>query len=583
MNQMAETSARTILENWLAGLNAALAAGEPGRLADLFDADSHWRDVLILSGRQRTVSGNDRIAARLAEEAGQKGLGPFSIADGHEPPRFVDSAGSHVIEGILSFETEKGIGLGLVRLKYPAETPRAWVFATTLEDLKGYEEARIFEQKDDPAFNPNFHGPNWADRRAVERAYADRDPEVLVVGGGHAGLTAAARLNRLDIDTLVVDRMKRVGDNWRLRYHGLRLHNYIHSNHLPYMRFPEGWPTYIPKDRIANWLESYVDAMDINFWTETSFEGAEWDAAAHCWSARLKLADGSERVMRPRHIVMATSVSGAPNIPEIPTLDRFEGPVLHSSQFSAGKDWRGKRVYIFGTGTSAHDIAQDLEGNGAEVTIIQRSPTLVVNIEPSAQLYDGIYQGEGPSHEDRDLMNVATPFPVARISHKIITDKVREIDKPLLDGLEKAGFRLDFGEGGTGWPLKYRTRGGGYYFNVGASDLIAAGRIGLIQYADIAHFEAAGLRMKDGALREADLVVLATGYKGQDHMTRMLFGDAVADRVGKVWDIDQETQELNNMWTPTPQPGLWYTGGSFSQARIYSKYLARAIKAELVG
>lgn len=583
MNQMADRNAVAVLEGWLDGLNKALSAGDVAALRRFFDSDSYWRDVLALSWRQRTMSGAAAIAQTLAAEAAGEGLGPISIAGGHEPPRVVERAGESVIEGFLAFETGKCIGIGLVRLRSAAGAPKAWVFGTVLEDLKGYEEARIFEEKDDPAFNPNFHGPNWRDKRGRERAYEDRDPEVLIVGGGHAGLTAAARLNRLDADTLVVDRMKRVGDNWRLRYHGLRLHNYIHSNHLPYMPFPVGWPTYIPKDRIANWLESYVDALDINFWTETSFEGAEWDEAAKCWNARLTLADGSDRVMRPRHIVMATSVSGAPNIPKIPTLDSFQGPVLHSSQFTAGSDWKGKRVYIFGTGTSAHDIAQDLEGNDAHVTIVQRSPTLIVNIEPSAQLYDGIYWGAGPSWEDRDLINLVTPFPVIRIAHKQITDKVREIDKPLLDGLEKVGFRLDFGEGGTGWPLKYRTRGGGYYFNVGASDLMAAGRIGLIQYADIEHFEAGGLRMKDGALREADLIVLATGYKGQDHMTRVLFGDAVADKVGKVWDIDPEIQELNNMWTPTPQPGLWYTGGSFAQARIYSKYLARAIKAELVG
>ena len=582
MNRMTELNVTGVLESWIAGLNTALAAPDASALADCFDAGGYWRDVLILSGQQRTVPGNTAIVERLLAEAAREGLGSFSIAVGHVAPRIVERAGESVIEGFLSFETDKGIGTGLVRLKHPADRPRAWIFMTALEDLKGFEEARLFEQRDEPAFNPNFHGPNWRDRREKEQAYEGRDPEVLIVGGGHAGLTAAARLNRLDIDTLVVDRMKRVGDNWRLRYHGLKLHNYIHSNHLPYMPFPEGWPTYIPKDRIANWLESYVDAMDINFWTETSFEGAGYDEAAGCWSARLKRADGSMREIRPRHIVMATSVSGTPNIPAIPTLDQFEGPVLHSSQFTAGADWTGKRVTVFGTGTSAHDISQDLEGNGADVTIVQRSPTLIVNIEPSAQLYDGIYWGEGASWEDRDLINMATPFDVVRTAHKIITDKVKEIDKPLLDRLEKVGFRLDFGEGGTGWPLKYRTRGGGYYFNVGASELVADGRIGLIQNHDIEHFEAGGLRMTDGTLRETDLIVLATGYKGQDHMTRMLFGNAVADRVGKVWDIDPEIQELNNMWTPTPQPGLWYTGGSLAQARIYSKFLARAIKGELV-
>ncbi|MEP6146382.1 MAG: NAD(P)/FAD-dependent oxidoreductase, partial [Nisaea sp.] len=424
MSRMAEIDASSLFSRWITDLNAALSAPGSGALTACFDVEARWRDVLILSGRQRTIPGAEAIAERLLFEAASSGLGAFSIAEGRAAPRIVERAGTSVIEGILSFETAKGIGVGLVRLTYSSDRPRAWVFMTALEDLKGFEEARLFEQRDEPAFNPAFHGPNWADKRAEERAYTGRDPEVLIVGGGHAGLTAAARLNRLDVDTLVVDRMKRAGDNWRLRYHGLKLHNYIHSNHLPYMPFPEGWPTYIPKDRIANWLESYVDAMDINFWTETSFEGAEYDADAGCWIARLKLVDGSVREMRPRHIVMATSVSGTPNIPVIPTLDQFSGPVLHSSQFTAGADWAGKRVTVIGTGTSAHDISQDLEGNGAEVTIVQRSPTLIVNIEPSAQLYDGIYWGEGPSWEDRDLINLATPFDMIRTAHKIITDKV---------------------------------------------------------------------------------------------------------------------------------------------------------------
>ena len=234
------------------------------------------------------------------------------------------------------------------------------------------------------------------DRRRQSKDYADREPAVLIVGGGHAGITAAARLRALGVDALVIDRMERIGDNWRKRYHGLKLHNQKHSNHLPYLPFPTTWPKYIPKDKIANWLESYVETMEIDFWTRTTFNGASWDADAKCWKARVTLADGSERVLEPHHIIMATSVSGTPNIPEIPTLDRFKGAVLHSSRFTGGGEWRGKNVYVFGTGTSAHDIAQDLQGNGAHVTIVQRSPTLITNVEPSAQLYDGIYYGRGP-------------------------------------------------------------------------------------------------------------------------------------------------------------------------------------------
>lgn len=566
---------------WVEDFNEALAAGTARPVGDLFEDDGDWRDTVALSWTLQTTSGREAIATALHRLAMQRGMRAVAIDTDRCPPRTVRRAGAEVVEAILTFETDIGRCTGLLRMKVGSR--KAWTLLTALDSIRGHEEATLRKARDEAAVGRAFQGPNWLDRRRAATAYEDRDPAVLIVGGGHGGITAAARLGQLGIDTLVVDRMARVGDNWRLRYHGLKLHNTVHSNHMPYLPFPETFPSYIPKDLIANWLEFYVDVMAVNFWTRTSFDAAEWDEAAQCWSARLTLADGSNRVMRPRHIVMATSVSGTPSIPDIPTLDRFKGTVLHSSQFEDGAAWKNRPVMVFGTGTSAHDIAQDLQGNGADVTMVQRSPTLVVNVEPSAQFYDGVYHGPGPGLDDRDLINLSVPLALLKTAHREITDRVKEIDKPLLDGLEKAGFRLDFGDDGTGWPLKYRTRGGGYYFNVGCSELIAAGKIDLIQYADIDCFTASGVAMAAGEDRPADLVVLATGYKNQDHMVRLLFGDSVADRAGPVWGYDPDTQELRNMWMPTGQPGLWFTGGAFSQCRIYSKYLALQIQARELG
>ena len=578
--------AKQIVSSWLDGLNAALAAKDTQRVAALFRPDGEWRDIVALTWTIETVSDRPQVAQRLVEAAGKTGAHGFAIDPDRHPPRDVERAGEDCVEAIIRFETDVGRGAGIVRLKRSdcrTGEALAWTLLTTLDELKGYEEETILEGAEEPAFERDFHGPNWLDRRQRASAYVDHDPDVLIVGGGHAGVTAAARLKALGIESLVVDRMERIGDNWRKRYHGLKLHNTKHSNHFPYLPFPKTWPRYIPKDKIANWLESYVETLEIDFWTRTTFEGAAWDGVSKRWTARVERGDGSVRILHPRHIVMATSVSGTPNIPEIPTLDRFKGEVVHSSKFSNGGRWKGRNVYVFGTGTSAHDIAQDLHGNGAHTTIVQRSPTLIVNVEPSAQLYDGIYYGKGPTYEDRDLINVSVPLRVMKQAHKILTDKTRELDAPLHQALEKAGFRLEFGENGTGWPLKYRARGGGYYFNVGASDLIARQEIGLIQYADIAEFTATGMKMKDGSERPADLIVLATGYKGQDHLVGALFGQDVAKKVGAVWGFDMRTQELNNMWVPTAQPGLWFTGGSFAQCRMYSKYLALQIKAQDVG
>ncbi len=290
----------------------------------------------------------------------------------------------------------------------------------------------------------------------------------------------------------------------------------------------------------------------------------------------LRLADGSKRKMHPRHVVMATGVSGIPNLPDIPSLKNFAGTILHSSQYDDGEAWKGKKALVIGTGNSGHDIAQDLHSSGADVTLVQRSSTLVTNIEPSAQLAYAAYN-EG-TLEDNDLIATSMPLALAKRSHVMMTEQSKKLDQELLDGLTRVGFKLDFGDGGTGWQFKYLTRGGGYYFNVGCSDLVASGEIKLIQFSDIECFVAEGARMKSGETLAADLIVLATGYKRQEDLVRKLFGDEVAARVGPIWGFG-EGQELRNMYTRTAQPGLWFIAGSLAQCRINSKYLALQIKA----
>ena len=174
---------------------------------------------------------------------------------------------------------------------------------------------------------------------------------------------------------------------------------------------------------------------------------------------------------------MATGVSGIPNLPDIPTLRNFSGKVLHSSQYDDGEAWKGKSVLVIGTGNSGHDIAQDLYSSGAKVTLVQRSSTLITNIEPSAQLAYAMYD-EGLPLEDCDLIATSIPLPLARKSHILLTEQSKKLDKELLEGLERVGFKLDFGEDDTGWQFKYLTRGGGYYFNVGCSDLSLQARSG---------------------------------------------------------------------------------------------------------
>ena len=566
-------------EGWLAEFEAALAARDDGALTNLFHSDSYWRDALALSWTLQTINGRDAILPALKAQATKAKPASFAIDPDRAAPRKVMRAGTDCIEAIFKFETAVGRGDGVIRLIPDIDDGgrlKAWTLLTALEELKGFEEQLGVNRPRGNAYSRDFRGPNWLDLRKAANDYADRDPTVLVIGGGQSGLCIAARLKQLNVDTLIVDRMERIGDNWRKRYHALTLHNQVQVNHLPYMLFPPNWPTYIPKDKLANWFESYVDGMELNFWTGTEFEGGSYDEAQGRWSVTLRRADGSRRVMHPRHVVLATGVSGIPNIPDIPGLKDFAGKTVHSSGYDDGENFKGKRAIVIGTGNSGHDIAQDLYSSGAEVTMVQRSSTLVVSIEPSAQLVYTPYN-EG-TLDDNDLIAVSMPLKVARRSHALTCEKSAALDKALLDGLRDIGFKLDFGEDNTGWQFKYLTRGGGYYFNVGCSDLLIRREIALKQFADIETFVAEGARMKNGGIVRADLVVLATGYRPQEELVQKLFGDEVARRVGTIWGFGEE-QELRNMYVRTGQAGLWFIAGGLAQCRIGSKQLALQIKA----
>ena len=549
----------------------------------LFRDESYWRDALAFTWDIRTFSGKASICEALAARRIDADASGFKVAQ-DPPPQLKARAGIPVVEAFFDFRTKGGRGRGIVRLMQegPGQPfAKAWTFLTTLQELDGSEERTGPRQPREGEYARSFGRPNWRDRRNVARLYTDRDPEVLVIGGGQAGITLAARLGQMGVDTLVVDRHARVGDNWRKRYDALTLHNESWVCDLPYMPFPPTWPVYLPKDMVADWFETYAWAMELNYWTGTELAGAEFDPVKHRWTVRLRRTDGGDRVLQPAHLVLATGVSGGPKLPNLPGLEDFAGQVMHSHEYRDGSRWKGQRALIVGTGNSAHDIAQDLQGHGASVTMVQRSPTTIVSVEPAAQLVFALYS-EGPSREDCDLLSVSMPYALMVAGQKLLTQQMVELDRELLANLERAGFRTDLGPDDSGYYMKYLRTGGGYYLNVGCSELIASGAIDVIQNAEIERFEREGTRFKDGALLPADLIVLATGYENMQESIRRLLGGAIADKVGPVWGFD-ENGDMRNVWKQTAQENLWLMAGSFAQCRTYSRYVALQIQAIRTG
>lgn len=569
------TRERACVEAWLLAFNVALQSATPEAVARLFASESHWRDVLAVTWFITPVEGSERIAHLWLAKQAEVDARDFSLAPGRTPPRCVQRAGQEVVEAIIRFETNVGRCFGVLRLS--AQQPAVAVqIMTALNELKGFEEAIGPRRPTGHAFSRNFGGTNWKEQRAASARYDDREPTVLVSGGGQAGLTVAAVLGRLGIDTLVVDKHERVGDCWRKRYHSLALHNSTEVNHLPYMPYPPSWPKYLPKDMLADWFEAYAVAMEINYWTSTEFLQGTYDESKGTWTARLRSADGSERVVCPRHIILANGLVGVPNIPDLRGLRDFAGTVVHTSNYNNGADWRGKKALVIGTGSSGHDIAQDLHAHGCDTTIVQRGPCTVVSIDPSAKLVYGLY--DGIPLDDGDLLAVTNTKPMLKKSLQALTARMMQLDRALIDGLVARGFKWDAGEDGAGHQWKVRTRYGGYNLDAGCAQLIIDGAVELLQFDRIARFVPEGVLLDDGSVKSADLVVLATGFLGQDCLLTQQFGAKVAARVGPVWGFGVDG-EMNNMWKRTPQEGLWFVGGSFSNARTYSRYVGLQIKA----
>ncbi|KDQ16814.1 hypothetical protein BOTBODRAFT_30708 [Botryobasidium botryosum FD-172 SS1] len=576
---------KTTAKDWLDHFVAALNSGDAKKAAALFLTEGYWRDLLSLSWNFRTLKGPEGVEQYLSQDAKIGGDAITNLELQGEATTMELTKELTFIQAAFSFETPIAHGQGVVRLNQDPTTKQwlALTFYTGIEELKGYpEHVGPLRPKNTQAEREDRK--TWKTHRAESVAYENRDPEVLIIGGGQSGLTAAARLGQLDIDTLIIERNPRIGDNWRNRYDFLTLHDPVWFDHLPYMPFPETWPVFPSKDKLADWLELYATAMELNVWTSSNVQGQpKYDETKKTWTVTIARSDGTTRTLHPTHLIIATSMPGEAYVPEFKGSDKFKGPIVHSTKFKSGGDHTQKKVLIIGCGTSALDIAQDLYEHDAEVTIVQRSTTTVVS---SAAILNivmrGMYDGTGPPTDVADLFNFSLPFPVSKKVHSIVAPIARQHDAALLEGLEKAGFALDEGPDGAGLLPKYVTRGGGYYIDVGGANLIVEGKVKVKQGKEVDYFEEDGVVFEDGSKLEADVIVLATGYKGMKSTVANLLGEEVASRTPPIWDVNKEG-ETNGLWKSTGYPHLWFHAGNLSFCRFYSKRLALQIKAQQVG
>ena len=579
---------RDIILRIVEALNETLAANDAYGASKLFGHDCFWRDIVALTWNFRTSEGRDEIRDMLAACLPNVAPVKFCLEDKED---VVERDGN--VEAILEIETKAGRGAAHVRLR----GGKIFTLMTALNELKGHQERSGRLRPLGAEHGVNRDRKTWLEglqNEFDELGYA-RQPYCLVVGGGQGGIVLGARLRQLGVPTIIADRHERPGDNWRKRYKSLCLHDPVWYDHLPYIPFPDSWPVFSPKDKIADWLESYTKLMELNYWSSTDCLSASFSETDREWRVVLR-RDGEEVVVRPKHLVLATGLAGRPRVPRFRGQEDFKGEVQHSSQHTGPDHYNGKQVVVIGSNNSAHDICAALWEAGADVTMVQRSSTHIVQSGQSVGVGDlTLYSQEaieaGITTEKADLMDASFPYAVLPRYEIPVWERKRKEQADYYGRLEKVGFQLDFGEDGSGIALKYLRRASGYYIDVGASELIMNGDIKLKSGVEINRFTETGVLMADGTELPADLVVLATGYETMNCWVADLISQDVADKVGKVWGLGSGTRgdpgpwegELRNMWKPTQQEGLWFQGGNLHQTRHYSQFLALQLKARMEG
>jgi putative flavoprotein involved in K+ transport len=579
------TTPTASVQEWLSRLDAALAKGDATAAAALFDDESYWRDMVSFTWNLATAEGNAKVREMIER----------AVIPAKPSAWAIDGEGSEaggVTEAWITFETAVARGYGHLRLM----GGKCWTLLTTMKELKGHEEARGTSRPKGVDHGAHANRQTWLEGRAQEEAelgYAEQ-PYCVIIGGGQGGIGLGARMRRLGIPTIIVERNKRPGDSWRNRYKSLCLHDPVWYDHLPYLPFPDHWPVFAPKDKIGDWLEMYTKVMELNYWASTECKKASWDDAKKEWTVDV-VRDGKPVTLRPKHLVLATGMSAVPNVPKLEGADSFKGDLHHSSKHPGPDKYKGKQCVVIGSNNSAHDICAALwEAGAASVTMVQRSSTHIAKSDTLMDLaLGGLYSEQavknGVTTDKADLIFASLPYKILHTLQIPVYQEMAKRDADFYARLEKAGFMLDFGEDGSGLFCKYLRRGSGYYIDVGASELVADGKIKLKTKVDVKCINERSITFGDGSELPADLIVLATGYGSMNGWAAQLIGQDVADKVGKCWGLGSNTRkdpgpwegELRNMWKPTHQQALWFHGGNLHQSRHYSQFLSLQLKARM--
>jgi putative flavoprotein involved in K+ transport len=385
------------------------------------------------------------------------------------------------------------------------------------------------------------------------RARAENPPdgsgdEVLVIGGGPAGLAAAWAISRCGLSVRILEGSDRVGASWANRYDSLKLNSGRVISSLPGMRIDRRFGRWVSRDDFLSYLDRYARWADVAIEYGAEVERIDWTDGR--WLVRT-----AGQVSTAAAVVVATGLNSIPNIPGW-AQQYFPGDLAHSDQYRNSTPYRGRDVLVVGSGSSAHDIALDLvKGGAGRVRMAQRTPPLLA---------------------PKELFGISSSIMSVLIKHG------PRVNNRMIDALSLWLHRWCFpdanqllGTPPAGLAAALHDRGHGLTVEVGLLDAVRRGDIEIV--AAVHGIEDGDLVLGDGQCVRPEAVILATGYR-----------TALEHLVGHLDVLGEDGRpRVHPPQTLPHAPNLYFLGfrlpaGQLPDLAIDARRLARRFRHEAV-
>jgi len=375
---------------------------------------------------------------------------------------------------------------------------------------------------------------------AGAEANAGSESEVIVVGGGASGLSAAGALARRGIASTVLEQDPQIGGTWARRYDRLHLHSVRRFSGLAHFPIPSRFPTYLSRDDVVAYLQEYARRLDVRIVSGVVVRRIRMDPASGGWVVETNGGDRWAQV-----VVVATGQYRHAIIPAWPGRAVYGGRLSHSSRYANAAPYVGRRVLVVGAGNSGAEIATELADRGAaHVAISIRTPPVIVPRDPFGM----------PVQRTSILLSALPPAIANRIGQMTARLTVGDLTRY---GIPRAEF------------VPYTTRRIPL-IDVGFVDAVKRGRIEV--KAALERLTETGASFADGTCDSFDAIIAATGYS-----TGL---DALVDAPGV---LEEHGEPRTPSGEPTLHPGLYFVGfthslrGHLFEANLASRRLAQNV------